>query len=308
MVKSIHRSGLLALQFSSLCLADNLGLQQILGALSPLKGWLSSDWNYDTPTNTGSTPSNTQSSDFWKPTAGQSWNIQLLKVPDVSAAEDNAYSVWDFDMALASSELINSFHAKGRRVICYFSAGSVEDYRSDAGDFPKEAVGKVMDGWPDEKWVDVRNQGVRDIMKKRIDEAKSKGCDGVDPDNIDGYQNDSGFDMTEDDAVDFIRFMAQTAHEAGLAYGLKNGDDALVNRVVDVSQWEINEECVHYKECDSYRPFIDANKPVFHIEYPDDAPDLSVDAFKKQSCSDPDARGFSTLIKQRDLTGEAMTC
>lgn len=65
---------------------------------------------------------------------------------------------------------------------------------------------------------------------------------------------------------------------------------------------------VHYKECDSYRPFIDANKPVFHIEYPDDAPDLSVDAFKKQSCSDPDARGFSTLIKQRDLTGEAMTC
>lgn len=146
MVKSIHRSGLLALQFSSLCLADNLGLQQILGALSPLKGWLSSDWNYDTPTNTGSTPSNTQSSDFWKPTAGQSWNIQLLKVPDVSAAEDNAYSVWDFDMALASSELINSFHAKGRRVICYFSAGSVEDYRSDAGDFPKEAVGKVMDG------------------------------------------------------------------------------------------------------------------------------------------------------------------
>lgn len=80
-------------------------------------------------------------------------------------------------------------------------------------------------------------------MKKRIDEAKSKGCDGVDPDNIDGYQNDSGFDMTEDDAVDFIRFMAQTAHEAGLAYGLKNGDDALVNRVVNVSQWEINEEC-----------------------------------------------------------------
>ncbi|KAF2209424.1 glycoside hydrolase family 114 protein [Cercospora zeae-maydis SCOH1-5] len=249
-----------------------------------------------------------ESSPIWKPTVGQSWNIQLASVPPSSAANDNAYSIWDFDMAAASSSLIESFHAEGRRVICYFSAGSVEKYRSDSGEFPKEAVGKVMDGWPDENWVDIRNSKVRDIITRRIGEARSKGCDGVDPDNIDGYQNDSGFDLTEDDAVNFVRFLSQTAHKAGLAYGLKNGDNALVVRVVEYSQWVINEECVHYNECDIYKPFVEANKPVFHIEYPNDAQKLPIDAFRKQCCTDPDARGFSTLVKQRELTGWTTTC
>lgn len=85
-------------------------------------------------------------------------------------------------MADSSAETVEAFHAKGHSVICYFSAGSWEKYRSDAGEFPEEALGKVMDGWPDEKWVDTRNQGVRDLMRKRIQEAKEKGCDGVDPD------------------------------------------------------------------------------------------------------------------------------
>jgi hypothetical protein len=28
---------------------------------------------------------------------------------------------------------------------------------------------------------------VRDIMKRRIKMAKEKSCDGIDPDNVDGY-------------------------------------------------------------------------------------------------------------------------
>ena len=125
--------------------------------------------------------------------------------------------------------------------------------------------------------------------------------------NIDGYANDSGFDLTMADAVDFVRFLAKTAHDAGLAYGLKNGGD-IVDQVVDVADWDINEECVHYNECDAYRPFIDANKPIFHIEYPDDDKKLSIEEFKKKSCGDNDARGLSTLIKKRDLGDWTMTC
>ncbi|KAI5370395.1 hypothetical protein Slin15195_G012710 [Septoria linicola] len=305
------RSSFLALQLAAACLAaSNVNIAELLGALSPLKNWPPSDW-IENALPTGTTPpsssSSTASSGRAKPTAGQTWNIQLKNVPPTSAADNDAYSTWDFDMAAANSSIIDTFHAKGRYVICYFSAGSVENYRSDAGDFPSEAVGKVMDGWPDEKWVDVRNQGVRDVMKKRINEAKSKGCDGVDPDNIDGYQNESGFDLTLDDAVDFVRFLAQTAHDAGLTYGLKNGGE-IVDRVVDVSDWDINEECVNYQECDAYRPFIDANKPVLHLEYPDDSPKLSIEDFKKKSCSDSDAKGFSTLIKDRDLGEYTLVC
>lgn len=85
-------------------------------------------------------------------------------------------------MADSTPELIETFHAKNHSVICYFSAGSWESYRSDADEFPKEAIGKVMSGWPQEKWVDTRNAGIRDLMRRRIQQAKDKGCDGVDPD------------------------------------------------------------------------------------------------------------------------------
>lgn len=128
------------------------------------------------------TPSSTAGGSSLKPTAGTTWNIQLVEVPSPEQADDDAYHVWDFDMEDALKSTIDAFHAKGHPVVCYFSAGSWENFRSDADEFPKEALGKVLDGWPNEKWVDTRNAGVRDVMKKRIQTAREKGCDGIDAD------------------------------------------------------------------------------------------------------------------------------
>ncbi|KAF2172124.1 glycoside hydrolase family 114 protein [Zasmidium cellare ATCC 36951] len=244
---------------------------------------------------------------FVKPTAGTTWNIQLISLPSVDQANDPACSLWDFDMEGADKKLIDAFHAKNHSVACYFSAGSWEDFRKDADDFPKEALGKVMKGWENEKWVDTRNQQLRDVIKKRIQSAKNKGCDAIDADNVDGYSNDTGFDLTEDDGVDYVKFLAGAAHDLGMAYGLKNAEDIL-ERVLDVSQFSVQEECVFYQDCDKFQPFIKANKPVFNIEYPDDKPDESLKDFVKESCSDANARGFSQLIKQRDLGDFTETC
>jgi hypothetical protein len=41
--------------------------------------------------------------------------------------------------------------------------------------------GKTMAVWTRERWVDVRRQEVRRVMKKRMQWAKQIGCDGVDP-------------------------------------------------------------------------------------------------------------------------------
>ena len=125
----------------------------------------------------------TTSSVSFKPTVGATWNIELSKIPKIGQAD--GFHIWDFDMAEAPKSTIDAFHAKGHPVICYFSAGTVESYRKDADEFPKVAIGKVDQGWPQEHWVDVRNSKVRDIMKQRMDKAHSKGCDGIDPDNID---------------------------------------------------------------------------------------------------------------------------
>ncbi len=58
-------------------------------------------------------------------------------------------------------------------------------------------------------------------MLRRLDLAVTKGCDGVEPDNMDGYANDSGFPLTAEDQLTFNRFIANEAHRRGLAVGLK---------------------------------------------------------------------------------------
>jgi hypothetical protein len=52
--------------------------------------------------------------------------------------------------------------------------------------------------------------------------CKAKGFIAVDPDNVDGYTNDNGFDLTAADQLDFNKWLAATAHGLGMAVGLKN--------------------------------------------------------------------------------------
>jgi hypothetical protein len=212
------------------------------------------------------------------------------------------------DLENTSADTISALKTAGHSIVCYFSAGSVESYREDAGKFPAQATGKTLDGWPDEKWLDVRDATVRAIMASRIQSAATKGCLGIDADNIDGYQNDSGFPLTEDDAVDFVRYLAATAHAAGLAYGLKNGGD-IVDRVVDVAQWAINEQCAEYKECAAWAPFVKAGKPVFHVEYTDDDDATSVSPSKRtQACAADGQAGFSSIVKHLALDNWVVYC
>jgi len=91
-----------------------------------------------------------------------------------------------------------------------------------------------------------------------------------------------------------------------LSIGLKNGG-TIVNATLDIMQWEVNEQCEQYDECDLFRPFIDAGKPVFHIEYPDSSPDISVSE-KKDVCDNASAQGFSTVLKNMDLDNFLETC
>jgi hypothetical protein len=90
------------------------------------------------------------------------------------------------DMENTNAETIAQIKEAGKKPICYFSAGSYEDGRSDSGKFKSKDKGNHMDGWP-EYWLDVKSENVRNIMVERIKKAAEKGCAGVDPDNTDGY-------------------------------------------------------------------------------------------------------------------------
>jgi endo-alpha-1,4-polygalactosaminidase (GH114 family) len=240
---------------------------------------------------------------FWEPKAGESWQIVLLYALNDTSPN---VSVYDIDLFDNPTETISALHVQNRKVICYFSAGSYEPNRPDSKKFLAGDRGKEVDGWPGEYWLDTKSTNVRNIMSARLALAASKGCDGVDPDNVDAYDNDNGFSLTSSDAVDYLTFLATGSHSLNMSIGLKNGGD-IVNETIEMMQWEVNEQCVQYNECAIFQPFIEAGKPVFHIEYPESAPDITAVA-KKSVCDDVSARGFSTVLKDMDLDNFIETC
>jgi hypothetical protein len=241
---------------------------------------------------TSSSSSSTASTTRYQPTINTTWQWQLQGTINTSYNVD----LYDIDLYDTSADTIAALHAAGRKVICYFSAGSYEDWREDAKDFPEEALGSKMDGW-DERWIDIRLESVRAIMRARMDLAKSKGCDGVEPDNVDGYDNDNGLKLTAKDQIDYNTFLAQYAHEKGLAVGLKN-DVEQVAALEPYFDFSVNEECHDYDECGELAPFTKNNKPVFNVEY-DDKYDNS--ATLATLCADAKSRQFQTLYLPLDL-------
>ena len=220
----------------------------------------------------------------WQPGPDTTWQVQLSGRIDTSVAAD----AFDIDYETPQS-VVDALHAKGSKVVCYLSAGSWEDYRPDADQFPESVLGKKLDGWPHERWLDIRQIDVlAPIMEARLDICVDKGFDAADFDNVDGYQNRTGFKLTGADQLAYNRYLAQAAHDRGLAAGLKN-DLGQVTALEPSFEFAVNEECADYRECQRLTPFTDARKAIVMLEYKkplsgfcDDAAKLSAYGMKKK--------------------------
>ena len=242
----------------------------------------------------------TRAAEPWRPVTGTSWEWQISGRVDTS--HDVAmYDVDLFDTPLAT---IDRLHREGRVVICYFSAGTLETFRHDVGALDEAAIGRDLRGWKRERWLDVRAASVRGLMLARLDLAVERRCDGVEPDNVDAYENESGFDLTADDQLAYDRFLAREAHARGLSVGLKNAV-GLARALEPDFDWALDEECLVYRECHALAPFIAAGKAVFHVEYTRGPP--SPDAVRG-ICTSPAIRGFSTLVKTREIGPDRASC
>ena len=232
--------------------------------------------------------------DWYKPPVSVSWQWQL----NGEVNPDYPVALYDIDLFDSPASLINSLKASGKKVICYFSAGSYENFREDKDRFDPAALGNLLDGWPDEQWLDIRSLNVAEIMVERLNLALQKGCDGVEPDNMDGYLNDSGFELTARDQLAFNKFIANEAHKRGLSVGLKN-DLEQIPELVDFFDFSVNEQCHEFDECDALEPFIQAGKPVLNAEY---LQKFSDDAHERQGlCNSANNAQFRTLVLPLDL-------
>jgi hypothetical protein len=154
-------------------------------------------------------------------------------------------------------------------------------------------------GWQGERWLDIRRTDVLEpLMAARIDMCRDKGFDAVEPDNMDGYANDTGFPLTAADQLAYNRLIARLAHERGLSVALKNDLDQIPELVGDFD-FAVNEQCAQYDECDALKPFLDAGKAVLHVEY-----ELPAKAF----CPLARSTGMSSMRKKYDLGAWRKPC
>jgi endo-alpha-1,4-polygalactosaminidase (GH114 family) len=247
---------------------------------------------------THSPSSGTQpATDWWRPAAGLTWQWQLTGKLNLDLQTD----VIDIDLDVGKS-VVDHYHDKGTKVICYISVGSYENWRTDADQFPDEVLGKDYEGWSGEKWLDIRRIDLlAPIMLARLDECVAKGFDGVEPDNMEIWGNDTGFPLTYDDQLRYTLWLAEEAHKRGLAIGQKNAPDQTKD-LVDVYDFAITEDAFYYDWAKDMLPYIQANKPVFAAEYTDLPGDF------QEFCRQSKELGFSTILKQRDLNAWLETC
>ena len=231
----------------------------------------------------------------WQPSVADTWQWQLRGKINTSYN----VNVYDIDLFDTDAATIAQLKRAGRKVVCYFSAGSSESWRADFGAFKPADKGKAMRGWAGENWLDVRSANVRQIMKQRLDHAAVKGCDGVEPDNVDGYDNDTGFALTAQDQLDFNRFLAEEAHARSLAIGLKNDVNQLA-ALEPFFDFAVNEECHEQNECAGYVAFTAKQKPVFNAEY---RASYRTEAGRRTLCAAAKKANLRTLVLPKALDG-----
>jgi hypothetical protein len=179
------------------------------------------------------------------------------------------------------------------------NAGGWEDWRPYAGQFPSEVIGANLDNWEGERWLDIRRIDVLGpIMEARLDLCVAKGFDGIEPDNVDGFLNDTGFDLTFEHQRQYNIWLADAAHQRGLSIGLKN-DMEQVPDLLPYFDWALNEQCFEYDECETLLPFIQAGKPVFAVEY-----ELDPNEF----CKEAIVLHFSSMKKNWNLDAWRESC
>ena len=223
------------------------------------------------------------------------WQYQLQGVVDRS----NPARVFDIDGADTPRATVQALRRSGRYVVCYFSAGTYEPFRPDSARFPASIRGRPVEGFAEERWLDIRRiERVAPVLRERMRSCARKGFDAVEPDNVDAYDNATGFAIRRDDSLRFARWLARTAHGLGLAVGLKNSS-GLVSALVPRFDFAVVEQCMEFGECERYRPFVRRGKPVYAVEY---------EGTPATVCPRAARLGFNAILKDVDLRAASRPC
>lgn len=218
-------------------------------------------------------------SGLWRPTSAQSYTWDWVIGAKPNTAEN--VQVMDMDGFDNTAADVAAFHAHGTKVICYIDLGTAEPGRPDLNLIPAADRGSSVEGFASEKWLDIRDlSGLTPMINSRIAMCASRGYDAVEPDDIDGYTNNTGFPLKASDQLTYNQFIAATAHAAGMSVLLKNDTDQLA-ALQPAFDFALNEQCNEFSECGGYSVFTNAGKAAFNAEYSGGTGFCAADAAKK---------------------------
>ncbi len=227
-----------------------------------------------------------------------SWDWQLSEPFNLT----RNVSIFDTDPDSVTAAQVRAMNARGIKTICYVSVGTVENYRDDVGVFPNSVIGRTYGDWPDEKFLDIRQLDILlPIMTARFQRCKDMGFDAIEPDNMDVYNNDSGFSLSEADGVNYILALAKVAHGMGLEIGQKNVSD-ITDQLVDTMDFVITEGCFVDGWCEEVAAYAHSGKDILAAEYTDSNINW------QNACAFAQNNNILMILKDRDLTAALQTC
>jgi hypothetical protein len=235
----------------------------------------------------------------WIPAASESYQIQYSGKLDLRITA----SIYDLDAFDTPATVVTKLHRMGRRVVCYVDVGTWENWRPDAKEFPKRVLGNKDGHWKGERWLDIRATSILEpIMAHRLDLCKKKGFDGVDPDNLDGYQNHTGFPLTYREQLTYDTWVAKAAHDRGLTAAQK-GDDGQVKDLVKIFDFAVVEQCFAQDWCKKFDVYSGDNRLVVDVEYY-----ANVTRFQDKNCPEAAQNRDTAILKKLQLTAWIVTC
>ena len=255
---------------------------------------------------------------WWKPgPVALEWQWELDHALNISSASDmgtgkTAYEgatapatnpvVYDIDGFENPATTVATLHGMGMKVVCYIEVGAAENYRPDYSEFPAAALGNVMPGYSNERYIDIRNPTVVSIIDARIAMCASKGFDAIEPDIDESYGSNTGFPLTRTIEEAYMTTLVNYAHSLGIAMWGKDLDDTGDSYAADMVNYfdaVLTEQCNQYSSCSLLDAYTGI-KPVFNAEY-----SLSTSAF----CPTDNARiGWNGALFPVAPTGARTPC
>jgi hypothetical protein len=162
------------------------------------------------------------------------WDWQIGRTTPLQRTGRSAVDIYDIDGFLTTRAQVTAIKTRWRastlshpRTVCYLDL-AWEDYRPDAtpgADFPAGALGNIYFGFPEERWVDLRQlDALKPMLRERVAMCARKGFDAVELDDIDSFDPPSttGFHLTPGDAQNFLAYAFNLIHQAGMTALWKN--------------------------------------------------------------------------------------